>query len=161
MSMRCIHRRPREARYGAGRRPGNSLRIAKLVFEHLKLTANSSLCDQPPMANALLAADLPDARIAPLDDMRGVRQASAERIIVFARHLCLTAARSQIFPRALPRPRGDRAAILFRVSRDSMGLRRNILPTGPPWTGLTRRSARKGLRYALNAHAGAAIASPT
>jgi hypothetical protein len=55
-----------------------------------------------------LAADLPNARIAPLDDMRRVRQASAERIIVFARHRCLAAAHSQVFPRALRRPRGDR-----------------------------------------------------
>ena len=33
-----------------------------------------------------LAANLPNARVAPLDDMCGVRQACAERIIIFARH---------------------------------------------------------------------------
>src|SRR6185437_10967790 len=33
-----------------------------------------------------LASDLPDARVAPLDDMRGVRQAGAKRVVAFPSH---------------------------------------------------------------------------
>src|SRR5580704_3689869 len=66
--------------------------------------------------------------------MGGVRQASAERIIVFARHrCCLAAAHSQVFPRALRRPRGRTCHSLPR-SCESKGLRRHFRPTAPLWT---------------------------
>jgi hypothetical protein len=45
-----MHDKPREARYGAGRSPDKAIRIAKLNFAHLKVTANSSAPDHQPIA---------------------------------------------------------------------------------------------------------------
>jgi hypothetical protein len=42
---------------------------------------------RPPADREHLAADLPDARVAPLDDMRGVRQVGADRVAVFLSHV--------------------------------------------------------------------------
>src|SRR6202020_1547876 len=79
---------PQKSARGEIRRRPKARQLAQDREARLRaFEANGEFITVRPAADGeYLAANLPNACVAPLDDMCGVSQACAERIIVFARH---------------------------------------------------------------------------